>query len=139
MSDTVPKFMSSQVQAYCCFPDTTHLCKKKCIGHLIYTATLSQQKTNLHLNDYFTINKNETMFEVRPHIDFSNKKFQQFGVHKTNLSVDNPLALYCGRNPRFHFQDQYQLDLLGMRCVQMIQGLYYNILTQAYPVTKSNK
>ena len=43
---------------------------------------------NLHLNDNSAINKDDKLFKVRGYIELLNKKFQQFGDHKTNLLID---------------------------------------------------
>ena len=53
---------------------------------------------NLHLNDNSAINKDVKLFKVRPYIELLNKKFQQFGVHKTNLSIDEQMIPYRGRH-----------------------------------------
>ena len=53
---------------------------------------------NLHLNDNSAINKDDKLFKVRPYIELLNKKFQQFGVHKTNLSIDEQMIPYRGHH-----------------------------------------
>ena len=59
----------------------------------IVRQALSRQRfgditITLHISDYSAINKDDKLFKVRPYIELLNKKFQQFGVHKTNLSID---------------------------------------------------
>ena len=53
---------------------------------------------NLHLNVNSAINKDDKLFKVRPYIELLNKKFQQFGVHKTNLLIDEHMIAYQGRH-----------------------------------------
>ena len=53
---------------------------------------------NLDLNDNSAINKDDKLFKVKPYIELFNKKFQQFGVHKTNLLIDEQMIPYQGRH-----------------------------------------
>ena len=53
---------------------------------------------NLHLNDNSAINKDDKLFKIRPYIELLNKKFQQSGVHKTNLSIDGQMIPYRRRH-----------------------------------------
>ena len=55
-------------------------------------------KMNLHLNDSSVINKDDKLFKIRPYIELLNKKFQQFGVHKANFSIDEQTMPYQGRH-----------------------------------------
>ena len=55
-------------------------------------------KMNLHLNDTSAINKDNKLFKFRPYIELLNKKFQQFGVHKTNLLIAEQMIPYRGRH-----------------------------------------
>ena len=53
---------------------------------------------NLHLDNNSAINKDDKLFKVRPYIERLNKKFQQFGVHKTNLSINEQMIPHRGRH-----------------------------------------
>lgn len=55
-------------------------------------------KKNLHLSDNNNLNKDDKLSKVRPYLDLLNKKFQQFGVHKFNLSIDEQMIPYRGRH-----------------------------------------
>ena len=53
---------------------------------------------NLHLNDDSATNKDDKLFKVKLYIELLNKKFQQFEVHKANLSINEQMIPYLGRH-----------------------------------------
>lgn len=55
-------------------------------------------KRNIHLFDNNKLDKNDKFTKLRPFFDQLNKKFMQFGVFSTNLSIDEQMVPYFGRH-----------------------------------------
>ena len=57
-------------------------------------------KASLHLNDNSCIPENcqDKMYKIRPLLEKMNSNFQQFGVFEENVSIDEKIVQYFGRN-----------------------------------------
>ncbi|XP_065320355.1 piggyBac transposable element-derived protein 3-like [Gordionus sp. m RMFG-2023] len=55
-------------------------------------------KYNIHLADNTKIDIHDRFYKVRPYINILNNKFQQFGIFKHHLSIDEQMIPYRGRH-----------------------------------------
>lgn len=55
-----------------------------------------QMKQNFHVMDNATLQKGDKLGKIRPIYEELNKKFQQFGVFHSKLSIDESMVPYYG-------------------------------------------
>lgn len=55
-------------------------------------------KANLHLADNMNIDSEDRFAKVRPLMNLLNKKYKQFGIFSSNLSIDEQMVPYFGRH-----------------------------------------
>lgn len=74
-----------------------------CVSNAMSRNRYYEIKKYLHFADNSNLDKCDKMFKVRPLITKLNKKFQQFGIFHSNLSIDEAMVKYFGHHSSKQF------------------------------------
>ncbi|XP_047103635.1 piggyBac transposable element-derived protein 3-like [Schistocerca piceifrons] len=84
-------------------------------------------KRFIHLNDNSKIDRNDKMYKLRLYFEMLKKEFGKFGIHHSELSIDEMMVCYYGKHSAKMFLRRKPIKFgYKICCLTSFNGFLYN-------------